>query len=109
MPWFRRGCFFQNFYKKGEVEIKGNIFASDERDKKSKLYPLTLYRKKNVQNISVNFIQDGKEVKKKFHLILAASLLKAIAELFMSFLQKPTSKRVYLILRDTMLNLEILV
>ena len=32
-------------YKEQQVEIKGNIFTSDARDKKTGLFPLSLYRK----------------------------------------------------------------
>ena len=32
-------------YKADQIEIKGEVFTKDKRDAKSKLYPLTLYRK----------------------------------------------------------------
>jgi len=47
-------CVFDNekltTYKKHEVVIEGKIFTCDARDPKSRLYPITLFRKKGETN-----------------------------------------------------------
>ena len=40
-------------YKEQDFKVSGSIFTRDERDKRTQMYPLTLYRKVGEKNISV--------------------------------------------------------
>jgi len=38
-------------YKQSDFSVQGEVFTYDERDNKTRLYPLTLFRKTNEKNI----------------------------------------------------------
>ena len=72
-------------YKDTDVNITGKIFTQDSRDKKTKLFPLSLYRKVSEKNIALNSIisfplSDEKREEKKCEKITVEKLPLTVAD-----------------------------
>ncbi len=67
-------------YKESDFCVQGDVFTYDERDRKTRLYPLTLFRKTNEKNIfdvetlAQDFSQDEEKTEKKLFLSLSPAV-----------------------------------
>lgn len=100
-------------YEEKNVSVEGKIFTKDERDKKTRLYPLSLLRKvdeKTIANITIVPSAPPSQEKRKSEKVLEEEKLPDVVEdgdaLPTVMLAKPISKKVYRLWRDIMRNVE---